>query len=107
MPFVEDSNQVEYIFHHLFLPPKLPGGDDTSASNTIFLMEFVLQSLQSFADKLFGEDGATAQPAISMLENMRDVTDPKGFLDYVGVKKVLSALSVDSMFPPYLCYMRH
>jgi hypothetical protein len=94
MDLVNSNDQVEYLFHHLFLPPKLPGGDDSSASKTIFLTEFVLPSLQSFAVELPGDDEATVQPAISMLQIMRDTTDLKGFLDYVGVQKVLAALSV-------------
>lgn len=107
MPFVEDNDQVQYLFHHLFLPPKLPGGDDTSASKTIFLMEFVLKSLQSFADKLVGEDEAAVHPAILMLKNMRHSTDPKGFLNYLGVKKVLATLSLDSLFQPYPFSVSH
>ncbi|GKU23028.1 unnamed protein product, partial [Fusarium langsethiae] len=94
MDLVNSNDQVEYLFHHLFLPPKLPGGDDSSASKTIFLTEFVLQSLQRFTVELPGEDEATVQPAISMLQTMRDTMDSKGFLDDVGVRKVLTALSL-------------
>ncbi|SPJ89726.1 uncharacterized protein FTOL_13087 [Fusarium torulosum] len=94
MDLVNSNDQVEYLFHHLFLPPKPPGGDDSSASKTIFLPEFVLQSLQRFTVELPGEDEATVQPAISMLQTMRDTMDSKGFLDGVGVRKVLTALSL-------------
>ncbi|KAG5659563.1 hypothetical protein KAF25_002122 [Fusarium avenaceum] len=87
-------DQVEYLFHHLFLPPKLPGGDDMTALNSIFLTDFVLQSLQRFTEELGGEDAASVQSAISMLQTMRDTTDSRGFLERIGVQKVLAALSL-------------
>ncbi|KAJ4112132.1 hypothetical protein NW768_011711 [Fusarium equiseti] len=93
MPFVKNNNKIEYLFHHLFLPPKLPGGDDTSASSTIFLTEFVLRSLRRFADELDGEEAATVKPAIAMLQTMRDSTHADGHLDHYEVKRVLSDLS--------------
>ncbi|RBR20353.1 uncharacterized protein FIESC28_05317 [Fusarium coffeatum] len=93
MDFVNIKDQVEYLFHHLFLPPKLPGGDDSSVLKTIFLMEFVQQSLRRFADVLVEEDAATIQPAISMLREMQLTTDVKGFLDQDGVESVLRRLS--------------
>ncbi|KAH7245149.1 hypothetical protein BKA59DRAFT_418054, partial [Fusarium tricinctum] len=94
MDTLSNSDQVEYLFHHLFLPPKLPGGDDMTASNSIFLTDFVLQSLQRFTDELGGEDAASVQSSISMLQTMRDTTDSRGFLERIGVQKVLAALSL-------------
>ncbi|KAL9563796.1 hypothetical protein ACKAV7_012038 [Fusarium commune] len=95
MDSIISNDQIEYIFHHLFLPRKLPGGDDMSASNTIFLTNFVLQSLQRFAIDL-GEDTTVVQPVISMLQTMSVMTDPNG-LDHVGVQKALQSLSIDSL----------
>ncbi|RFN48648.1 hypothetical protein FIE12Z_7114 [Fusarium flagelliforme] len=88
------NSQVEYLFHHLFLPPKLPGGDDTSASNTIFLTEFVLKSLRRFADELIEENAGNIRPAISMLQGMQFATEPQGLLDQVGVERTLKQLSL-------------
>ncbi|KAF5986478.1 hypothetical protein FCOIX_1537 [Fusarium coicis] len=96
MDIASNSDQIEYLFHHLFLPAKLPGGDDTSASNTVFLIDFVLQSLQRFSVDSGGESAATVQPAISMLQTMRCTTDSEGFLDHVGVQKTLKALPLDN-----------
>ncbi|KAH7202881.1 uncharacterized protein BKA55DRAFT_292865 [Fusarium redolens] len=85
MGSISSNDQIKYLFHHLFLPPQLPGGDDMSAPNTIFLADSVLKTLQRFTVKLGGKDVTTAEPVISMLQTMRDTTDPKGLLDYVGV----------------------
>ncbi|KAF4447595.1 hypothetical protein F53441_8890 [Fusarium austroafricanum] len=87
------NDQINYLFHHLFLPPKLPGEDDMSVSNTIFLIDFVLRSLQCFTAELSREDAVPVSAAITMLQNMRDTMDVKGFLGQIGVQKVLKALS--------------
>lgn len=101
MDVFSNNDQIEYLFHHLFLPPKLPGGDDMTALNTIFLTDFALQSLQRFTDESGGEDAATVQPAISMLQTMRDTTDSRGFLEKIGVQKVLTGLSLHSIYLHY------
>lgn len=98
MDTLSNIDQVEYLFHHLFLPPKLPGGDDMTALNSIFLTDFVLQSLQRFTEELGGEDAATVQSAISMLQTMRDTTDSRGLLERIGVQKVLAALSLHGIY---------
>lgn len=100
MGSISSNDQIEYLFHHLFLPPKLPGGDDMSAPNTIFLANFVLQTLQRFAIELGEKDTTLVQPVISMLQTMPVVTGPKG-LDHVGVQKALQCLSFDSKYLPY------
>ncbi|KAF6528030.1 hypothetical protein HZS61_008332 [Fusarium oxysporum f. sp. conglutinans] len=37
---------LEYLAHHIFLPTKLPGGDDSSAKNEILMVNFVLDTLE-------------------------------------------------------------
>ncbi|KAF9769646.1 hypothetical protein IL306_012919 [Fusarium sp. DS 682] len=96
MGSISNNDQIKYLFHHMFLPPQLPGGDDMSTPNTIFLTDFVLQTLQRFTVELGGKDAEAVERAISMLQTMRDTTDLKGFLDHVGVQKVLEALSFDN-----------
>ncbi|KAF9776155.1 hypothetical protein IL306_005698, partial [Fusarium sp. DS 682] len=36
---------LEYLVHHIFLPIKLPGGDDSSAKNEMLMVNFVLHTL--------------------------------------------------------------
>lgn len=91
------NSRVEYLFHHLFLPPQLPGGDDTSTSNTVFLTEFVLTSLRRFTDELVEENAGNSRPAISMLQGMQFATESQGLLDHVGVERTLKQLSPKSM----------
>jgi len=96
------NSRVEYLFHHLFLPPKLPGGDDTSTSNTVFLTEFVLNSLRRFTDELVEENAGNIRPAIPMLQGMQSATESQGLLAQVGVERVLEQISLKSMYSHYL-----
>ncbi|KAG4253839.1 hypothetical protein FPRO03_14239, partial [Fusarium proliferatum] len=95
MDSISSNDQIEYLFHHIFLPPKLPGGDDMSAPNTMYLTNFVLHTLQRFATELGEKDTAVVQPVISMLQTMPFMTDSNG-LDHVGVQKALRCLSFDN-----------
>ncbi|OQE17962.1 hypothetical protein PENSTE_c019G07856 [Penicillium steckii] len=55
-----------YIYHHLFLPPKLPGADDTSQKNDTTLLEFVQQSLRRFLPGHHNEDAVKAAPVAAL-----------------------------------------
>ncbi|PNP73712.1 hypothetical protein FNYG_12902 [Fusarium nygamai] len=44
------NDQLDYLFHHLILPSKLLGHDDTSATSEEFLINFVIQSLARFRE---------------------------------------------------------
>ncbi|KAF5023030.1 hypothetical protein F66182_4914 [Fusarium sp. NRRL 66182] len=87
--------QIQYLFHHLFLPPKLPGCDD-SVKKTGFLVGFTVQSLQRFAEETCSSDAVAIQTATSMLKNMQEVTDTQGFLGQEGVQAVLKKLSSEN-----------
>ncbi|KAF4967332.1 hypothetical protein FSARC_5098 [Fusarium sarcochroum] len=93
MDFTSNDEQINYLFHHLFLPAKLPGQDDDDGSNTIFLVDFVLHSLKLFIDESVSEDVAIIKTAIWMLKHMRDATDKRGFLAQSGVQNALKSLS--------------
>lgn len=103
MDIMSNDDQTKYLFHHLFLPTKLPGGDEMSVSNTIFLTNFVLQSLQCFTTKLGQEDAAIIYQTISMLQTMRDTTDINGFLAQIEVQRVLKVLASHSMSLHNVC----
>ncbi|KAM0540722.1 hypothetical protein ACHAPJ_013526 [Fusarium lateritium] len=95
MSFASNNEQMNYLFHHLFLPAKLPGQDDASGSRTAFLTDFVLNCLQCFMDESGSEDVTVIKTAICMLQNMRDVTDSRGFLGQSDVQRTLENLSTE------------
>ncbi|KAF5693005.1 hypothetical protein FDENT_2443 [Fusarium denticulatum] len=87
------NEQLEYLFHHLILPSKLPGHDDTSATNEEFLINFVIQSLARFQELSDENDDAVTNHCISMLKITRDARDKNGYLDPRSVQNSLKRLS--------------
>ncbi|KAF4445849.1 hypothetical protein F53441_10495 [Fusarium austroafricanum] len=90
------NEQFDYLFHHLILPAKLPGHDDASGSNEAFLITFVLQCLERFAESA-RSDEATCRLCISAMENMRDARDLNGGLDSASVQNSLKRISAHGL----------
>ncbi|KAL3483630.1 hypothetical protein BJX62DRAFT_249297 [Aspergillus germanicus] len=90
---LEDVSRTSfgYIYHHLFLPPKLPGADDTSQKNDTALLEFVQRSLRRFLHEHHDEDAVKA--GISVLKSLRTSRNPQGYLKDVVVRDILKELS--------------
>ncbi|KAM5377914.1 hypothetical protein ACJZ2D_004818 [Fusarium nematophilum] len=87
------KEQAEYLFHHLFLPSKLPPGDDSSPSNEARLIDFVDLSLRRFIVEMSEENTAIINTCISMVDGLRRSTDSSGYLREAGVREVLRQLS--------------
>ncbi|KAJ7132331.1 hypothetical protein C8R44DRAFT_611840 [Mycena epipterygia] len=51
-----DQNALEYIINHLFLPPKLPQGDDTAPKPQAALLRHLSVCAKSFCEGLEGEN---------------------------------------------------
>ena len=87
----------EYVYHHLFLPPNLPGADDTSTKCETALLDFVHGSLQRF---VFGRSDEKAVGAgASLLDSLRKTRNAQGQLREVAVSEVLQDLSTRREFP--------
>lgn len=66
------SDALQYIIHHVFLPPKLPQEDDSDTANDIALTNQVLAALRAF-DAIQGHASSKTAPlatSIAMIENM-------------------------------------
>ncbi|TGO33323.1 hypothetical protein BHYA_0252g00040 [Botrytis hyacinthi] len=59
---------LEYIFHHVFLPPKLPDKEDEREKNDVVLTQLCQQELQKFHDFLPSEQ---RQPVKRMIETIK------------------------------------
>ena len=92
------EEQLDYLFHHLILPAKLPGHDDTLALNEEFLINFVIQILARFGELAGDDDDLVAKHCISMLKNTRDARDSNGYLDSRSVQNSLKRLSEQGKF---------
>ncbi|KAF4438248.1 hypothetical protein FACUT_5113 [Fusarium acutatum] len=93
------NDQLDYLFQHLILPSRLPGHDDTLATNEEFLINFVIQSLSRFRELSDENDEAVTNHCISMLKSMRDARDSNGYLDSRSVQNSLKRLSEQEMQP--------
>ncbi|KAH7240809.1 uncharacterized protein BKA55DRAFT_705615 [Fusarium redolens] len=90
------DEQLDYLFHHLILPAKLPGHDDTFASNEEFLINSTIQTLARFGELSDGDDEVVVRHCISMLKNTRDARDSHGCLDSGTVQNSLKRLSTQA-----------
>lgn len=90
---LEDVSRTSfgYIYHHLFLPPKLPGADDTSEKNDATLLDFVQRSLGRFLPGHHDEEAVKA--GISVLRSLRTSRNPQGYLKDAVVRDILKELS--------------
>lgn len=84
------KENLKYFFHHIFLPPKLPGGQDSSGEKDESLIDFVLDSLRLFLFQAHPDHTAAVKAAICMAENMKDARDALGMLRESRTQSVLS-----------------
>jgi hypothetical protein len=62
-------SQLQYAYHHLFFPPKLPQSDDTDAE-ALYALQLVMQeSLQNFIDCV-GNSDVKLPLCLRMLEGL-------------------------------------
>ncbi|RSM12590.1 hypothetical protein CEP52_002280 [Fusarium oligoseptatum] len=80
-----------YLYHHLFLPPKLPGADDTSQKNDTTLLQFVQRSLKCFLPGHHDQEALKA--GVSVLRSLKTSKNPQGYLKDVAVRDILKELS--------------
>ncbi|RSL88379.1 hypothetical protein CEP51_001714 [Fusarium floridanum] len=80
-----------YLYHHLFLPPKLPGADDTSQKNDTTLLQFVQRSLKRFLPGHHDQEALKA--GVSVLMSLKTSKNPQGYLKDVAVRDILKELS--------------
>ncbi|KAK4204643.1 hypothetical protein QBC40DRAFT_345375 [Triangularia verruculosa] len=60
---------LEFAINHVFLPPKLPQSDDTSATGEAFLLRSLLDSMREFAT-LQPEAASRLWPSMRMIERL-------------------------------------
>ncbi|RSL78160.1 hypothetical protein CEP52_017658 [Fusarium oligoseptatum] len=89
------NKDMEYLYHHLFLPAKLPDGDDNCPKDERLLMSFVRHSLESFLMKTDSEAGAAIKACSVMIERLQKSKNAHGFLSAGGVQNVLQQLSLE------------
>ena len=69
-----------YLFHHVFLPPKLPDGDDSSPQHDNDLIDAVEKRLAAFAFTATGSERDVILGACNAIRSLRQLRDHDGHL---------------------------
>ncbi|ETS86668.1 hypothetical protein PFICI_00496 [Pestalotiopsis fici W106-1] len=84
---------LSYFFHHVFLPPKLPGGDNRSARQDDHLLRFVQDSLLRCSSLAEEQHQDVFQDLSAMVKSMRQVRNDHGHLDEHALLNALQSMS--------------
>jgi hypothetical protein len=80
---------MKYIFHHVFLPPKLPQEDDYNPEYELALLDSVIQVLERFKTYASEQQDAILASVIEMVSRLKSQA---GFHGDVNEGKLLQNL---------------
>ncbi|KAJ5802893.1 uncharacterized protein N7503_005343 [Penicillium pulvis] len=89
-----------YLFHHLFLPPKLPQADDYNARHENLLLNSVIDALRSFSGYVLTADDTVMPRVIEMITRLRQAHNSYGEVDEEQLMKSLTELPIQNGFLP-------
>lgn len=89
---------LRYLFHHVFLPPKLPNGDDRSATHDNVLISFIQRSLRLFCGVVELGDQAAVLEVDRMMEAMRKARGHTGVLHEQSLFEELIRLAESGIY---------
>jgi hypothetical protein len=70
-----------YMIHHMFLPPKLPGEDDSTLDHETALLDTTLSALRDFEKWVTEDHIGTIDSVIDMVSSIARVSDGQGTVD--------------------------
>jgi hypothetical protein len=70
-----------YIFHHVFLPPKLPQSDDYDPAHEDDLLDQVIDALHEFNEYTTPEDSRLIEGLITAITRLRKIQHLSGAID--------------------------
>ncbi|KAE8334599.1 hypothetical protein BDV24DRAFT_170024 [Aspergillus arachidicola] len=94
------SDENLYVFHHVFLPPKLPGGDDYTAQCDAFLLDRVIHALREFKCVTRSDWSGILFDVTIMLTRLRAICGKHGAVDEVELREALEQLGTEGGFLP-------
>jgi hypothetical protein len=80
------------LFHHVFLPPKLPQEDDYHAEHECILLDTVIHALQGFKAYLPGQQDQIIVSIVTMLSRLREILGSCGDVTEKALKRALESL---------------
>jgi hypothetical protein len=92
---VPTVNEMMYIIHHVFLPPKLPNETDENPKYESFLLEMILDTLDIFKIHFTGDELNIICSVIAMIRRLKDSHTTSGCVSKDSLKDVLTQLVSD------------
>ncbi|KAL2840210.1 hypothetical protein BJY01DRAFT_250125 [Aspergillus pseudoustus] len=86
------SGRLLYIFHHVFLPPKLPQENDYTADCDSMLLRFVEQALDEFKPHVPQQQGQIIESVITAISRLKETRRLDGYVNEAKLKVELSNL---------------
>ncbi len=83
---------ILYLIRHIFLPPKLPDGDDFHPEYETILLDFTVDVLLKFKDCVTSEQHGIIDSIVAMVNNLRIVRDSPDTVGSVSEEKLGNAL---------------
>ena len=69
------SQAMNYLIHHIFLPPELPHGDDSKPEYEIILLDTVIEALRKFKSLIADDQYYILDSILAMVSAMRTMLD--------------------------------
>ncbi|RDW69108.1 uncharacterized protein DSM5745_08868 [Aspergillus mulundensis] len=86
---------ITYLFHHVFLPPKLPQDDDYNADHDLALLSTVIRALRSFTDHVPSQNAKWIAAMFTMLHRLKQTLVLHGGISESKLKTTLEQLLSD------------
>lgn len=83
---------MKYLIHHTFLPPKLPGGNNSKAEHESILLNTVVDSLKAFRECVAHDLRDTLESVTVMTTNLCTIHGSSGIHGSVREGPFLNAL---------------
>ncbi|KAJ5471922.1 hypothetical protein N7539_008491 [Penicillium diatomitis] len=78
---LQDIQGTSYLFHHIFLPPKLPQEDDYCVGHEFLLTDVVIDALCQFKSYFSSDEAEVIGVALTMITRLRQVYGHNGEVD--------------------------
>lgn len=92
-------DKIRYMIHHMFIPPQLPHGDDSSPDHERALVDITLDALQGFSAFATEDNNGAIGSVIRTVTTMNDTLDAEGTINEGKLSDALSNLSENGEYP--------